>query len=713
MIKKQGITITVMVITIIILIILAGTITISMSSTINYSRLSSWATEIMYIQDVVDEQLRISSTTDFTADAILLDVSNVDADTLNEQFSGETISVNNTVQLYKLDLGKLKITNTNYGNLESDTDVYAMSVETGRVYYVQGIELDGKMYYSLTESLKDRYNLTTSGGNLTSVVFVPSKLGYNNEPISVTVKVPNTYANIVISTSNDEIQIGSQVAKEKTYEYTINSNNIVGNYTITVSYNDGVKTLTSQYKVNGYDITAPIINPIVHENFVYREVENKFMLYLINVFATDNYGVKLIKYDIGEVKQENAKEYFTNNGYEISQGKINLDRNTTMYTIYAEDMAGNFSVLTFDTDYKWVANVVDNVPIPKGFVVSPYDDENTKDKGLVIYQLTTEEIEKGVSQLPEETQFISWTTRNQYVWIPVDSNKFYETFIRKDFLNEITEIGTTLGTVNEYWEPLPITEANATNLKYVTTETLAEVQQMYDSVRKYGGFYMGRYEAGVDKRRTINSAIETGEKVYIQMGKIPYNNISWGNSLINEKGGAVESARSICPKTNTNYGGVSTLVYGVQWDRMISWWEETKATDINGIEISIKDSITYSNYYGSEIKSDEFNDNAKYSVYKDNNLGTYQDVTADTTKTGFDVWSLTTGALKRAKVKNIYDTAGNSWEWTMEGYSDSTHAVRGQSFLSTSLSVAKRSNNGNNWSAGFRVALYIKPWYTY
>ena len=192
------------------------------------------------------------------------------------------------------------------------------------------------------------------------------------------------------------------------------------------------------------------------------------------------------------------------------------------------------------------------------------------------------------------------------------------------------------------------------------------------------------------------------------MGKLPYNYVLWG-SLTNEKGGVVEAARSVYKKTNINYGVVSTLVYGVQWDRMISWWQEIKATDINGNEIDIRNSVGYGNYYLVTINPDEFNFKAKYAVH-DGTLGSYQEVTSNTTKIKNDFWLLSTGALKRAKIKNIYDTAGNLWEWTMEGYSTYNHTGRGQSFLSDNTpSVAKRSYSGNELSAGFRTALYIKP----
>jgi len=321
MINKQGITVTVMVITVIILIILAGTITFSVSSTINYSILSTWASEITNIQDIVDEQLGLSSSMNFTSGNITIDISN--ATLRDEQFAGENI-VNNTIEVKVIDLAKLNITNTKYGNLETSMDMYAISEETGRVYYVQGVEVDEEVYYTLTINLKNRFKLNSTERNLSSVVFVPSSIGYTNEPITLKVKIPSTYTNIVITTSNNDIQVGSQTLKGNVYEYNINANKVTGNYKVTVSYNDGTQALISTYNVNGYDDVPPVINPIAYENIVYKETENKKTEYLTNIIAIDESGIKVLKYAVGTITQEQAKEYFEENANTINDGKINL-----------------------------------------------------------------------------------------------------------------------------------------------------------------------------------------------------------------------------------------------------------------------------------------------------------------------------------------------------------------------------------------------------
>jgi len=354
---------------------------------------------------------------------------------------------------------------------------------------------------------------------------------------------------------------------------------------------------------------------------------------------------------------------------------------------------------------KWQANVtmlVDSVPIPKGFVASGATGENTKDGGLVIYEGTTPVTDANVETAKR--------TRNQYVWVPVDD---FSDFKRQNFSTSDT-ISNKIA--NNCWEveldlttnmPLPTQK-----LTYMTTKTLTEVQAMYESVKEYKGFYIARYESGIDRQRTNDNYIDKDgniileTNVYSMMGKIPYTHIMWtkNNSMNEDTNGAVEAARSIYQETNANYGVVSTLTYGVQWDVTLQWWLDTNT------EISLNGSTSHGNYLNHVIESGDLNEGAKYSI-GDN--GSYQEVTSNSTKAKGTSWALTTGALKAANINNIYDMLGNMFEWTMEGGSTTYRIFRGGAFFSTGNSnPAIRGyidpNDGVAFSFGFRPALYIK-----
>ena len=367
---------------------------------------------------------------------------------------------------------------------------------------------------------------------------------------------------------------------------------------------------------------------------------------------------------------------------------------------------------------KSVIAIVDGVPIPKGFVASSATGENKRDKGLVIYEGSEVVTDENVEQAKR--------SRNQYVWVPVDSTKFDTTFVRKDYINTTSSVVDILGTTSKYWEVSPTTELNETNLKYMTKETLAEVQAMYASVKKYGGFYIARYETGIDTKRSYDKGtsgeelpgIKEGTKVYSVMGKIPYTHISWtwNNEMNEDANGAVEVARRMYPENNSNYGVTSTLTYGVQWDRTVQWFIDTEVMTENQVN-KTEGSTAYGNYSDHVINSqDELNKGALVWDYTASSSGTYVEKYSTTLtypKAIGTYWILSTGALKVANVNNIYDMAGNMNEWTMEGRSTESRTARGGTFvyIGTRTPVANRSYGGPDEAVsgnGFRPSLYIK-----
>ena len=376
----------------------------------------------------------------------------------------------------------------------------------------------------------------------------------------------------------------------------------------------------------------------------------------------------------------------------------------------------------------WVVDTVDKVPIPKGFVASPYgldevtgeQAENTKAGGLVIYELKDNETE-----IPAyETRHTAKTTRNQYVWVPVED---FSKFLRKN-LSQANAISNKLG--EGQWEvaletttnmPLPSQES-----LYITiataqdgiTNTLAEVQAMYESVKTYKGFYIARYEAGLDiENKKISNDGKIIKDVYSQMNKAPYNYVRWtyNNKMDEDTKGAVEVSRSIYPVTAAEWGVVSTLAYGVQWDMTIDWWVKEKAKNGTGdatisSEDNLLNSILYGNYTANEIPNSTFNQGASYSS---DDGKTYTEIKSNFSKTSSQSRLFTTGATEETRVNNIYDMAGNLYEWTMEGSSANSRMLRGAYYKSfgdetnVSLRVNVEPNTALS-SIGFRPALYIK-----
>ncbi|MBR6689008.1 MAG: hypothetical protein IKL68_03215 [Clostridia bacterium] len=409
----------------------------------------------------------------------------------------------------------------------------------------------------------------------------------------------------------------------------------------------------------------------------------------------------------------------------ITDNKIDKDK----YVIEVTNKGVAVSI-KIDVPEEWKASVreitSDGVPIPIGFVKSPYPNEGKKNNGLVIYALTEEEIEDGVTNIAtvDPNHQHSLENRNQFVWIPVDRDKFETQFRRQDFLNEESQISYELGGEG-YWELL-LDENNmpsaTQNTSYVSSKTLQEATAMYESVKKYGGFYMARYEMGGSETEyfTLNGTwhgyiakrVKISDGTYkdlsVTMGKYPYNEPAWGSSMSNEvrDDGAVSLSRALYPKEETTYGVVSTLTYGVQWDRTLDWWTELNPN------LNILDTEERGVFKEVVIDQDEANPNTKYAVYV-YYWGPWGNFISKPLLT--DRWYLlSTGGYKKANIFNIYDMAGNVSELTMEGNSTDKRVQRGGTagMTGTNCTVAYRSGidptSVEGRLLGFRPALYIK-----
>ena len=298
--------------------------------------------------------------------------------------------------------------------------------------------------------------------------------------------------------------------------------------------------------------------------------------------------------------------------------------------------------------------------IPKGFTVSGIKSEQSIDNGLVIY-----DIPEGIT--PDWTNPDSVKTKyNQFVWIPVevkstDTENSIASFYRSAWTaNASTGGDRTTGLSTSYTEP------NSTNDTADKTGIAGQITELTKSIYKYGGFYIGRYEAGSKTERQQSSS-QTAEFV-VQQDKYPYNYVKWGDSMSSiGTTGAVYLSNSLY---NTNeYGATSMLCTGACWDSMLDFIKDSNH--------SVTDSTTWGNYNNSETF--EITRGA-YAVFNTSNytLGSFNNVGSKYSKMKDTSILLTTGATERNCSKNIYDVAGNCWEWTTESYSSSDRVLRGR-----------------------------------
>jgi len=268
---------------------------------------------------------------------------------------------------------------------------------------------------------------------------------------------------------------------------------------------------------------------------------------------------------------------------------------------------------------------------------------------------------------------------NQFVWIPCTEDK-YEKYSWGQ--------GAVAGASTSCWD---------------TTTNASEKTQ----IQKYSGFYVARYEAGLAStidEYTSPQLHHASNPIYNEEGKpqskeglVPWNFISWEKSQKN--------AESMY-KTSYVHSG---LITGTQWDVMIN-----KIASVEGK--SLTNSVDWGNHYNKALtytgRYATYNTSTKYlSVFSEEQINATKNANTNTL--------LTTAASETTKAYNLYDVAGNVFEWTEEisfyGGNTATQyrELRGGSCSNTSSTYPVCFRNGVNTvgstssNVGFRVVLYM------
>ena len=229
---------------------------------------------------------------------------------------------------------------------------------------------------------------------------------------------------------------------------------------------------------------------------------------------------------------------------------------------------------------------------------------------------------------------------------------------------------------------------------------------MLKSVYENGGFYVGRYEAGIDTttgtNRTSNTDKNSDGKYTIEGMPAPVSKADAYPYTYVTRTQAQNLASNVNSGTKT-----SSLMFGVQWDLMLAFMHN-KGNIADSTLTS--NSTTIGNYKDNSwtIK----NANAQYS---EDGGDTFKACPNPFKKESYSSILLTTGADSSFSVQNIYDIAGNVFEWTLEKTSNDSLgpcAIRGgysgddgsafpaddRSFYNTTAA--------NDYFIGFRVTLW-------
>ena len=338
---KKGVTLLTVMLLIVVISILTASITLSAGVIIKEGKKNDFVTEYIAVQRDVTAYYNLNGKYPIKADVALQVTSDE-----SKQFKDEEL-IGGTYKLSILDLDLLKITENKFGNEVSETDLYAVSINTGIVYYLAGFAYNNQKYYRVTEDLSADYTydayLNLNQIKVNEIVFMPSSVTYTNIPINVNVKVP---ANCTISsiTTSPTVTVSSQSTNSANTIYTVNTGNVGTNYTITVKYKDENNvSKESIYIVDKYDNVVPTVTvgSITSETMTNGTTQ----YYLQNVKISDNLsGIDYVKYTNQIVTDV---EYFKRYGEYVSSdvtilalGQLNT------YTIYVVDKAGNYKLLS-------------------------------------------------------------------------------------------------------------------------------------------------------------------------------------------------------------------------------------------------------------------------------------------------------------------------------------------------------------------------------
>ena len=323
------------------------------------------------------------------------------------------------------------------------------------------------------------------------------------------------------------------------------------------------------------------------------------------------------------------------------------------------------------------------VPVPIEYTASSASGENSVNDGFVIYEGTEEVNDGNVSTAK--------TSRNQFVWIPVEdisqiANQTNGTDGkgRQNYQGKLYNFSTSGATekssygqgTTSWREPDVITGDTGTNYdgdsEYLSILGLSsgselkiqlqeEYNEMIESVDRYGGFYIGRYETG-------NLAANTSTKPAAVKGNSSIGGVNWYYIYQNSK------------LIGANKNVASTMIWGSMFDRALIWLTETGDKTYS----DLIDSSSWGNYSNSTGAAGT-------------NSGSKQPTGTN------DAW----------QANNIYDLAGNVYEWTIEASSASGRVTRGGNYSYNGSGYPAYSRYGShpsntNGDYGSRSALYIK-----
>lgn len=318
---------------------------------------------------------------------------------------------------------------------------------------------------------------------------------------------------------------------------------------------------------------------------------------------------------------------------EVREGKIPIP---TGFTYIKGDKIGGAVITDGTSEFVWVP-----VDTPSEMYGTEYTAEGTV-----------------VKRWGKLYNFTSATANEPYNWTEVDGKiSITATSGENSFREPDVLPGSSFDDNTSYLTAMNnILKTNYTTSADFKKDLEKDFSDMIDSVIKYEGFYVGRYETSLNASKVAQS-----KKGETSANAEDTDTNMWYGLYARQKLYSTDSVQG-------------SMIWGSQWDAMMKWMQG------NGIDVTSP-------------------------TPTDLSIG----------KTSQNTTRVTGGAndgqtVSKDKLSNIYDLLGNSLEWTLESNSTSNRVSRGGSY-NNSLSPKNRSYSSPRSTSSYyssRLALYVK-----
>ena len=315
-----------------------------------------------------------------------------------------------------------------------------------------------------------------------------------------------------------------------------------------------------------------------------------------------------------------------------------------------------------------------------------YDTSTSVDTGLVIKDANGNEYVWVV--VPRTTAVYKTTGLGKTTFTDADYTSIEKDL--KDYTSTYSETG-----YSDTWYADNKNEGWLSETEYKTLKN-----SMLKSVYENGGFYVGRYEAGIGTNRTSKSATNSDGKYTIEGMSIPVSKADAYPYTYVTRTQAQNLASNVNSGTKT-----SSLMFGVQWDLVLAFMHNKGNIEDSTLTSNSKTIGNYSDNLWT-IK------NAK-AQYSSNSGSTFNACPNPFKKESNSSILLTTGADSSFSVQNIYDIAGNVSEWTLEWTSSTGYSCtfRGGSYIYNGSNIPAAYRNYDaplnaRFYVGFRLSLW-------